>query len=104
VLAYYPPSDKRDGKFHKIEVRVKRPGVTVRARRGYNAPRGKAPATTLKAPGAAVREAVNSPLPLSGLTMTVFAAPFKGVAPNASVLFGVEMRGRDLNLGANDAV
>ncbi len=22
VLAYYPPSDKRDGKFHRIEVRV----------------------------------------------------------------------------------
>ena len=27
VLAYYPPSDKRDGKFHKIEVRVTRPGL-----------------------------------------------------------------------------
>jgi hypothetical protein len=30
--------------------------------------------------------------------MHVFAAPFKGAAPNASVLFGVEMRGRDLKL------
>ena len=27
--------------------------------------------------------------------MHVFAAPFKGAAPNASVLFGVELRGRD---------
>ena len=44
VLAYYPPSDKRDGKFHKIEVRVNRPGLTVRARRGYLAPRGRPPA------------------------------------------------------------
>ena len=33
VLAYYPPNPKRDGKFHKIEVRVTRPGLTVRARR-----------------------------------------------------------------------
>ncbi len=32
VLAYYPPSDKRDGKFHKIDVRVTRPGVNVRGR------------------------------------------------------------------------
>ena len=43
-------------------------------------------------------EALNSPLPVSGLTMRVFAAPFKGAAPNASVLLGVEMRGRDLSL------
>ena len=35
VLAYYPPSDKRDGKFHRIEVKVNRPGSTVRSRRGY---------------------------------------------------------------------
>ena len=32
--------------------------------------------------------------------MHVFAAPFKGTAPNASVLLGVEMRGRDLQLAA----
>jgi len=32
----------------------------------------------------------------------VFAAPFKGTAPKASVLLGVEMRGRDLQLAAGD--
>src|SRR5262249_54579747 len=49
-----------------------------------------------------IREALDSPLPVSGLTMHVFAAPFKGAAPNASVLFGVEMRGKDLRLANND--
>ena len=39
VLAYYPAQNRRDGKFHQIQVRVSRPGVTVRARRGYIAPR-----------------------------------------------------------------
>ena len=34
VLAYYPPSDKRDGKFHRIDVKVTRPGLVVRSRRG----------------------------------------------------------------------
>ena len=46
----------------------------------------------------AVTEALNSPIGVSDLAMRVFAAPFKGTAPNASVLFGVEMSGRDLSL------
>lgn len=34
-LAYYPDHDRWDGDWHKIEVKVSRPGVTVLARRGY---------------------------------------------------------------------
>ena len=40
VLGYYPAGDKRDGRFHNVDVRVKRPGLTVRARKGYVAPVG----------------------------------------------------------------
>ena len=106
VLAYYPPNPKRDGKFHNIRVRVTRPGLTVRARSGYAAPTAKAAAAAAPKPGvlisAEAREALQSPLPVSGVTLQVFAAPFKGTAPNASVLLGVEMRGRDLRLGTGD--
>jgi len=83
---------------------VTRPGLTVRARKGYVTPKKvEEPKTTnSKSPSTPeLREALDSPLPVSGLTMHVFAAPFKGAAPNASVLFGVEMRGRDLNLAQN---
>lgn len=102
VLSYYPPSQKADGKFHRIEVKVNRPGVTIRARRGYVNPKAK-PARTTKSGtvSSEIIEAMNSPLPVSGLTMRVFAAPFKGAQPNASVLFGVELLGRSLSLENN---
>ncbi len=105
VLAYYPP-DPRPGRNHRIQVRVTRPGVTIRARKGYLTPKKVDVSTTAaKSPTAPeVREALDSPLPVSGLTMHVFAAPFKGAAPNASVLLGVEMRGRDLKLSPTDRI
>jgi VWFA-related protein len=37
LLGYYSTDAKRDGRFHSIKVRVKRPGIDVRARQGYKA-------------------------------------------------------------------
>jgi len=37
VLTYYSKSDARDGRFREIRVEAKRPGLQVRARRGYYA-------------------------------------------------------------------
>jgi VWFA-related protein len=51
LLGYYSTS-KLDGKFHKITVRVKRPGVDVRARRGYLAATEAAAARTARDAGA----------------------------------------------------
>ena len=108
VLAYYPPSEKRDGKFHKIDVQVKRPGVTVRARRGYAAPRGAAPGPELpsgaRTMSPELRDALSSPLPISGLTMHVFAAPFKGDGLKPSVLLGVDAVGDKLNLADKNSL
>jgi len=105
VLAYYPP-DSKPGRVHKIDVRVTRPGLTVRARRGYVTPKKAEPVKTsakdIRTPE--VRDAIDSPLPVSGLTMHSFAAPFKGPAPNASVLLGIELRGKDLKLSQTDTI
>ena len=107
VLAYYPP-DPRPGRTHKIDVRLARPGLTVRARKAYLTPKKVDPPKTTAVgtnPSTPeLREALDSPLPVSGLTMHVFAAPFKGSAPNASVLFGVELRGRDLKVDPNSKI
>ena len=105
VLAYYPP-DPRPGRAHKIEVRTTRPGLTIRARKGYVTPKKAVPekVNTKDIRTPEVRGALDSPLPVSGLTMHVFAAPFKGTAPNASILLGVELRGRDLQLTQNGKI
>ena len=34
-LSYYPKKKKADGKYHKITVKVKRPGISISFRRGY---------------------------------------------------------------------
>jgi hypothetical protein len=82
--------------------------LTVRARRGYAAPKGnvRAPKTTDNNKGASpeLLDVLRSPIQISGLTMQVFAAPFKGTAPNASVMLGVELRGRDLSLATGSKV
>ena len=108
VLAYYPP-DPRPGRTHKIDVSVTRPGLTVRSRKAYLTPKKVDPpkmaVTSSSNPSTPeIREALDSPLPVSGLTMHVFAAPFKGAAPNASVLFGVELRGRDMKVDPSSKI
>jgi len=35
VLSYYPKRKKADGKYHKIKVKVKRPGIKIKFRKGY---------------------------------------------------------------------
>jgi len=100
VLGYYPKNERRDGRFRKLDVKVRREGLEVRTRKGYTAPRGKAPATTTQSPNEKtspdLRRALDSPLPLAALTLRGFAAPFRGAAPNASVAVNVEAEGADL--------
>jgi VWFA-related protein len=42
LLGYYSTNTTHDGKYRRIEVKTKTPGLNVRARRGYYAPRNKA--------------------------------------------------------------
>jgi VWFA-related protein len=54
LLGYSSTNSKADGKYRAIKVRVKRPGVEVRARRGYQAPTAEEAAARTTSAGALV--------------------------------------------------
>jgi VWFA-related protein len=107
LLGFYSTNDRRDGRFRKLEVRAKRPGLRVRNRNGYFEARGRAPAQPLpsQSPNAlppAVSAAVGSPIPMAGVPIKVFAAPYKGTAPNAAVALVFEIDIKGLNIVEKD--
>jgi VWFA-related protein len=113
VLGYYPPNHPRDGRFHSIEVRLKRPGLRVTARKGYASPRGRTPAERRKDDEARrarearrgnattlspeLRSVLDAPVQQSGLTLSVQAAPFRDSAKEASVALAIEVDGDRMN-------
>lgn len=100
MLGFYSTNDRRNGRYRKLDVRVTRPGLRVRNRAGYFEARGRAPnqpAASANVVAPALSEALASPLPVSGVPMKVFAAPFKGTAPNAAVALALEIDVRNLD-------
>ena len=105
VMGYYSTNERRDGRFRKIEVKlVNKTGFTVRARKGYVAPRGRAPEapkTAANGPSPELKDAMESPLPLPGLPLAITAAVFKGPAPKGSVVISTLVAGSALPFADN---
>jgi hypothetical protein len=71
----------------------------VRARKGYVAPRGRAPevkAAAKDGPSVELKEALESPLPLPALPLAVTATVFKGAAQKGSVVISTFVHGGSL--------
>ena len=100
VLGYQPSNPRRDGRYRKIEVRITRPGARAVARRGYFAPKNDAPRPD---PSEGMRALIDSPLPVSGLSINSAATVFRGAKDKASVLATVEI-GPDVALTTNNGV
>jgi hypothetical protein len=78
LLGYEPQDQRRDGRFRKIQVEVKRPGVTVRARKGYYADggtqaAGKPDDPTPGEPPAEALRALDAPRPERGIPVRMAA-------------------------------
>jgi VWFA-related protein len=100
-LLAYTPQSKPDSKFHKIEVKVNRPGVTVRARRGYYAPLSSEDSKTAKQREAEVGIAMQLGSP--GATGVTFDARVVPPSPAAKAKVGVDFIVDPTTISAEDA-
>jgi VWFA-related protein len=101
LLGYYSDSARWSRKFMSIDVRVKRPGLQVRARRGFLPPDSRALARAREADvksgtSPALRAALSKPVPVGDLPVRVFASSLRGSDPLATVLIAVEIFGNTL--------
>ena len=75
VLGFSSTNERRDGRYRKLDVRVKRPGLVVRGRAGYMAPlrneRPPDPPKPSSTVSVAVAEALRSTVAVNGLPLRV---------------------------------
>ena len=104
LLGYYSDESRWRGRFMKIDVRVKRPDLQVRARRGYLPPNNRAAQRAREAEvkagtTPALRAALSKPVPVGDLSFGAFAAPLRSATAtnaNGSVLVALEIEGASL--------
>lgn len=106
ILGYVADPTIAPGKFRKIEVKVNRPGLTIRARRGYvpaDLKSAERRDTGVKAgTSPALAAALSNPVPLGDVPMRAWAAPFKGTGKTPSVALAVEIDGSSLQYRQQD--
>ena len=73
LVGYQPPNPALDGKYRRVEVKVNRPGVTVRTRSGYYNAKAKVEEANAASP---LTSALSGLLPKTDVPLDVMAAPF----------------------------
>jgi VWFA-related protein len=104
LLGFESTGQTKDGRYVRLEVKVNRPGLTVRSRAGYleeleyNRRRRPKPAP----PGTPVEAALANPLATSGLGMRVFAAPYRKSGRDAVVTLAIDLDASQLAFTETD--
>jgi VWFA-related protein len=116
ILGFNSSYEKRNARYVRLQVRVKRPDLIVNTLDGYVAPHGKekAPNTKPSTLLSAVSDAVKNPIATSGVPLRMFAAPFKsdGKTPdgknsdpkNATIAIALELDPSKLGLVQENGV
>jgi VWFA-related protein len=88
LLGYYPNPFKADGRFHTFGVHVTRPGVRVRARKGYVASSATGSSADAKP---ILDEAMRAGANVSGISLRAFAAPLARGTTGVKTIVTVEV-------------
>jgi len=99
MLGYVSTDTRRDGRYRKIDVRLKRPGLVARARQGYVGPDDEADRkaqvkTKPGGPGGPLAELIRRPIATAGLPLRVHAVALPASTDNVCVV--VEVGGEGL--------
>ncbi len=98
MLGFNSSQEKDDGLYVPVQVRVRRPGLRVHAREGYIAPFKGKDTVTRPDRRAGVESALASPVPMPGVPVRAFAAPFKGRGKTAAIAVGLQIEAAALAL------
>ncbi len=90
LLTYYPTNTVWNGKFHKIKVKVDRPGVRLQYRDGYAAV--PEPPGATRSAAQTLAAAVQSPLDATGVDFVVRATPASAASQKLTVQYWVDPR------------
>jgi VWFA-related protein len=99
LIGYNSADLRRDGRFRKIRVRLagKRPGLTVRARRGYYAPSDAVPRGPAPTTDPAIARALDSPFEVAEVPLRVAAYSFdQALSDEINVMLVAEIDVRSL--------
>jgi VWFA-related protein len=103
VLGFDSTITRKQGRHIALEVKVKRPGLTVRSRTGYVEQlayvRARMPPEPTRTPA---ETALASPLATTGIPMRVAAAPFKKSGRNATIALAIDLDAARLEFTERD--
>jgi VWFA-related protein len=88
LLGYWPDPLVRDGQYHEVKVTVDRPGLRVRARKGYDAPAAQPKTATLPE---ALAAGLAGGLPAEDLPLAAYVAPVAPSSKGVKVAVTVEV-------------